>query len=222
MQRTRSHRRREDASDGGWSLIEIMVAMTLSAVAIALIAPILTTMTSVTNSANSVSNGSAQARQVMSQLSADIGSTTSNNVCFPASALATPPSSTCSSISASGTPQTSGYPLVVLSNVYGACTWYQWTVNSSGQLTQQSAAKGASSWSVAAPLLNPVSNTAAQTLFTYDTTNSLMNIQLVTKGSTTTSINGPTSGAKPNSQSVDLQTSVSLFTTSQSANAGSC
>jgi type II secretory pathway pseudopilin PulG len=206
----------KDSGDGGWSLIEVMVAMTVSAIAIALIAPVLTTVTNVTSSANSVTNGSAQARQTMDQMSADIGSTTSNNVCFPSAALTAPPSSTFSS---SGT---SGYPLVVLSNVYGSCTWFQWTVNASSQLTQQLAAKGASSWGSAVPLISPLTNASSQTLFNHDTTNSLMNIQVVTRGSTTTAVNGTTGSTKPNSQSVALETSVGLFTSSQSSGAGAC
>jgi prepilin-type N-terminal cleavage/methylation domain-containing protein len=205
---------RGEPGDRGYTLIEIMITLTLSAVAIALVAPILTTVTNVSSATNSVANGSAQARQAMSQLSADIGSATSNNVCFPSAALTVPPTSTCSSAG------TSGYPLVVLSNVYGTCTWFQWNVNSSSQLTQQSAARGATSWSPTTVLAGPVSNNSSQTLFSYDTTNSLMNIQLVLKGSTTTAVSAAT--AKPNSQSSDLQTSVALFTSSQSSGAGTC
>jgi len=205
---------RETREDRGYTLIEIMITLTLSAVAIALVSPILLTVTTVTSSTNSVANGSAQARQVMSQLSADIGSATANNVCFPAAALTAPPTSTCTSAG------TSGYPLVVLSNVYGACTWFQWTVNSSSQLTQQSAAKGATSWSPTTVLAGPVNNSSSEALFSYDTTNSLMNIQLALKGSTTTALSATT--AKPGSQSSDLETSVALFTSSQSSNAGTC
>jgi prepilin-type N-terminal cleavage/methylation domain-containing protein len=217
---SRLHRRRRrlgqhgEPGDGGFTLIEIMITLTLTALVIALVSPVLTTLTKVTSSTNSVANGSAQARQVMSQLSTDIGSATANNVCFPVAALTVPSTSSCSSVG------TSGYPLVVLSNVYGACTWFQWTVNSSSQLTQQSAARGATSWSPTTVLAGPVSNNSSQTLFSYDTTNSLMNIQIVLKGSTTTALSATTSQAA--SQSSDLQTSVALFTSSQSSNAGTC
>ena len=187
--------------------------------AIALISPVLTTVTTVTSSSNSVSNGSAQARSAIAQLSSDIGSATANNVCFPASVLATPPTATCSSLSATGTTKTSGYPLVVLSDAYGSCTWFQWTVNSSQQLMQQSAAKGATSWMRTAVLVAPLANNLSQTYFNYDTTNSLINIQLVLAGSTTSALAATTGTSR---QDVDLQTSVSLFTTAQSSSAGSC
>jgi hypothetical protein len=71
-------------------MIEILLSLTLATMAIALISPVLTTVTTVTSSSNSVSNGSAQARSAIAQLSSDIGSATANNVCFPASVLATP------------------------------------------------------------------------------------------------------------------------------------
>jgi prepilin-type N-terminal cleavage/methylation domain-containing protein len=224
MRRVETHFRRKqrERDDAGWSLIEIMVALTISAIAVVLIAPVLTTVVSVTNAANSSSNGNALARQAISQLSTDIGSTTTNNVCFPAAALTTPPTSTCSSINANGTPQTSGYPLVVLSDVYGTCTWYQWNLDASNHLTQQSAVKGATSWGATVPLVGAVINTSSQSLFNLDTTNSVMNIQLVLQGSTGTAVNGSTSGSQNGVQSVDLVTSVPLVTSTSSSNAGSC
>jgi hypothetical protein len=202
--------------------MEIMTALTISAVAIVLVAPILTAVISVSNGTDSSSNGNALARQAISQLTADIGSTTTNNVCFPTSVLTTPPTSTCSSTTSSGTTQTSGYPLVVLSNVYGTCTWYQWNLNSSNQLTQQSAVKGATSWSSAVPLVGAVVNTSSQSLFNLDTSNSVMNVQLVLQGSTGTAVNGSTSGNQTNVQTVDLETSVPMVTSTSSSKAGSC
>ena len=153
---------------------------------------------------------------MLQQLSSDIGSTTSANVCFPAAVLTAPPASTCSSVA------TSGYPLTVLSQVYGTCTWFQWNVNSSGQLTQQSALKGATTWSATVPLAVSLVNTVTPSLFTYDTTNTLMSIQLLVRGSTGTAVSASASATKQGVQTIDLQTSVSLYTTTLSPAAGSC
>jgi type II secretory pathway pseudopilin PulG len=207
--------RRTDRGDGGYTLIEIMVAMSLTALVLVLIFPVIATIGSVSSDTNSSANGTAQARQVLQQLSSDVGSANGNNVCFPTAVLSAPPTSAC--VSAGST----GYPLVILSNAYGTCKWYQWTVNSANQLTQQSAVKGATTWSAVAPLVGPVVNTTSQSLFSYDATNSVLNVQLVVQGSTGTSVAG-SSTAKANTQDVDLQTSITLYTTSASPPAGSC
>jgi hypothetical protein len=210
----RSRLRQRD--DTGLSLIELMTAMTITVVVLALLLPVLTTVTSVSSATNSSSNGTAQARLTLQQLSSDIGSATSASVCFPASALSSPPATVCSGAS------TSGYPLVVLSKVYGTCTWFQWTVSALGQLTQQSALKGASAWSAPVPLTGTLVNTVSPSLFTYDTTNSLVNIQLVVRGSSGTSLTALANAARNGAITVDLQASVVLYTTAQSAPAGSC
>jgi prepilin-type N-terminal cleavage/methylation domain-containing protein len=217
----RMRRRISRRSDAGMTLIELMTAMTLLAVALVLLVPVLTTVTSVTSATNSTANGTAQGRLVLQQLGSDIGSATSSNVCFPSAVLATPPTTTCSSV------QTSGYPLVVLSSVNSTatvpvCTWIQWNVNASNQLTQQSALKGATAWSSPVVLSNSVVNTASPSLFTFDTTNSLMNIQLLVRGANGTAFNAAAPSTRQGTQTIDLQTSVSLFTTSQSPAAGSC
>ena len=64
--------------------------MVITAVALALVIPVLTTVTTVTSSTNSGANGTAQARQVLQQLSSDIGSATAANVCFPAAVPVAP------------------------------------------------------------------------------------------------------------------------------------
>ena len=204
------------ADDRGWTLIELLVAMVITAVALALVIPVLTTVTTVTSSTNSGANGTAQARQVLQQLSSDIGSATAGNVCFPAAVLVTPPTTTCSGS------QTTGYPLVVLSRVYANCTWFQWNVNSSGQLVQQSAPRGGTAWSSAVALAGPLVNTVSPSLFTYDTTNSLMNIQLILRGATGTAAGASAPANRPGTQTTDFQTSVGLVTSAQSAAAGSC
>jgi prepilin-type N-terminal cleavage/methylation domain-containing protein len=209
-------RRRASQDDGGWTLIELMAAMAISAVAAVLVIPLLTTVTTVTSATNSTAASTAQARQILQQLSSDIGSATTANICFPAAALATPPTSTCTSV------QTSGYPLVVLSKVNGICSWFQWNVNASNQLTQQSAPKGAGAWSTTVPLTSSLVNTSSPTLFTYDTTNSLVNIQLVLRGATGTAGSAAVAANKVGAQTINVQTSVGLFSTTQSAAAGSC
>jgi prepilin-type N-terminal cleavage/methylation domain-containing protein len=208
------HRRAAGADDSGWTLVELLVAMAISAVAAVLVIPLLTTVTTVTSSTNSTANATAQARQVLQQLSSDIGSSTAANICFPAAALTVPPTTTCTST------QTSGTPLVVLSKVNGVCSWFQWTVTAANQLTQQSALKGATVWGATVPLATSLVNTVSPSPFTYDTTNSLVNIQLVLRGATGTS--GSTAAGKAGTQTVAVQTSAALLSTAQSPAAGSC
>jgi hypothetical protein len=50
----------------------------------------------------------------------------------------------------------------------------------------------------------------------------VMNVQLVLQGSTGTAVNGSTSGNQTNVQTVDLETSVPMVTSTSSSKAGSC
>jgi hypothetical protein len=72
------------------------------------------------------------------------------------------------------------------------------------------------------PLVGAVVNTSSQSLFNLDTSNSVMNVQLVLQGSTGTAVNGSTSGNQTNVQTVDLETSVPMVTSTSSSKAGSC
>ncbi len=219
---------RTTTNDSGYTLVEIMVTLTVMAVVLALIFPVLATVTSVTSATNSSSNANAEARNAMQQLTTDIGSTNANNVCFPsAGQLAV--STTCPS---GGT--TSGNTLRALSDVYGSCQWFQWTVDPTTstltQLTWPTTWTSASTTPVAVAVAGPVANvnSTLYPVFSMATTpisasspqtTSLVNIQLYLKGSTGTAVNAPryTNGA---TQYVFLQTSVSVLTSVLAA--GSC
>ncbi len=75
----RSPRDRED----GYTLIELLISMAVTALALTLLIPVIVTVSGVSNATGSSSNANAQARQALLQLSADVGSANSNNVCFP-------------------------------------------------------------------------------------------------------------------------------------------
>ena len=212
-----------DSPDDGFTLIELMVAMTITAITLALIFPVLNTVTRVMSSTNSASNASAYARDALLQLSADLGSTNYDNVCFPTAAQAL----VIGPCQYPDSGLTNGSTVRVLSNVDNSCKWIQWTVDPSttdstaGWLLQQSWAQGATTAAAAAPVVGPLANNfVTQPLFTLDTSNSVMHLQVYLKGSIGNAANAPNYSAQAGSQSVFVQTSVTLVQSSQPV--GSC
>jgi len=213
----------EDSPDGGFTLVELMVSLTITAMALTLVLPILTTVTTVISSTDSSSNASGYARDALLQLSSDLGSANFGNVCFPttAQALVIGP---CQ-YPDSGT--TSGSTVRVLSNVNNSCEWIQWSVDPSttdstaGWLLQQSWVNGATSAAAAGPVVGPLANDfATQPLFTLDTSNFVIHVQLYLKGSIGNAPSAANHSAQSGSQSVFVQTSVTLVQSSQPV--GSC
>jgi type II secretory pathway pseudopilin PulG len=242
----RLRQRATSERDEGWTLIELVTAMAITAVAMALVIPVLVTVTHVTNVSNSSSFASAQGRNAIRQLAADIGSANNNNECFPTLAYPGPPPN-----ASAGPPPTTdqadvigpcqvsplknGSILRVLSNVNNnpfsstGCTWFQWSVDNStdataGWLMQQSWPVGATTAAPAIPLAGPLALDAAgvnpngSPLFTLDSTGKIISVNLYIKGSTGNSSSAPAYSS--DSQAVFLQTSVNLILSTLAA--GQC
>ena len=220
--------------DEGWTVIELVSAMAITAVALALVIPVLVTVTHITNVSNSSSFASGQGRNAIRQLAADIGSANNNNECFPTLASVGPPATTDQAdvIGPCAYPDTAsknGSILRVLSNVNNnpfsstGCTWFQWRVDTSadataGWLMQQS-------WPVnwvpadgtppQVPLAGPLAldanglNPNGSPLFTLDSTGKIISVNLYVKGSTGNASSAPAHSS--DSQSVFLQTAVNLI-----------
>jgi prepilin-type N-terminal cleavage/methylation domain-containing protein len=226
--RARRHLRADSTNDAGYTLVEIMVTLAVMGVVLALIFPVVSSVTLVTSSTASSSNANAEARNSLEQLTADIGSTNANNVCFPSSSqLAV--STTCPNGGS-----TYGNTLRALSDVYGTCQWLQWTVNPTSSMLTQTA--WPTTWTAASPTPAPVNlagpvanvNSVLDPVFSMATTpvsasspltTSLVNIQLYVKGSTGTAPSASTY-SNTGTQYVFLQTSVSVLTSALAA--GSC
>ncbi len=211
---TTARRRAASRGDGGWSLVELMASMAVTAMGLTLIVPVLLTVFNVTNNANSTSNGNAQARVALQQLSADVGSANANNVCFSSSATVVAPF--CSSA------LTSGNTLRALSNVNGSCQWMQWTV-SNNELTQQvwpTTWTSASGQPAATPIMGPIVTSGQPSIFSFNATGLVVNIQVTVQGSNGISGVGASSTASNGSLGTTLQSAVSLPNSSQTA--GSC
>lgn len=207
--------------DGGYTLIELLISMSVTALALTLVVPVIITTGSVSNATGSSSNANAQARQALLQLSADVGSANSNNVCFP------PTGQTAVSVTCP-TGATSGNTMRVLSSVYSAsstsptCKWFQWTI-ANNELNQQS---WPSTWTSSngtppvVPVIGAVNTTGAPSVFSLNTTGLIVNIQITLQGSAAIGGSGARTTAGANSQPVTLQSAVSLFSSSLAA--GSC
>jgi type II secretory pathway pseudopilin PulG len=211
-------RRGAAAPDGGWSLVELMAAMAITAVGLVLLVPVLVTVGNVTNSTNSSSNANAQARQTMQQLSADIGSANSNNVCFPTNVTVGTGPSFCSSSVSGGT---SGNTLRALTNVNGSCQWMQWTLAGNNELTQQA---WPTSWSggtqpTAVPVMGPISGNP-NAIFSFNTNGLVVSIQVTVQGSSRIAGDSPSATAATNSQPITLQSAISLLNSTQTS--GTC
>jgi prepilin-type N-terminal cleavage/methylation domain-containing protein len=205
-------RSQDDSLDAGFTLIELMTAMLISSIAMALIVPVFLTMTNLTSTSVSTSNATAQARQALAQLNSDMSSANSNNICFP------PAGQTAVSVQCPAGAN-SGSTVRVLSNVFNTCRWIQWTVTNS-ELTEQT---WLPSWTsslptpAAVPLVGPVNTSSSLgSIFSLNTTGSLLAVQLTLQGSTT-SAGGASSTNRLGSQQVTLQSSISLFTSTQAA-----
>jgi Tfp pilus assembly protein PilW len=187
-----------------------MAAMLISSVVMVLVVPAFLTVTNLTSTSISTSNATAQARQALAELNSDVSSTSSNNICFP------PAGQTAVSVQCpAGT--NSGNTVRVLSNVFNTCRWIQWTVTNN-ELTEQT---WLPSWTssqatpVAIPLVGPVNTTASLgSVFSLNTTGSLLAVQLTLQGSTTLA-GGVSTTNRLGSQPVTLQSSISLFTSTQ-------
>jgi type II secretory pathway pseudopilin PulG len=215
-------RRREQAGDGGWTLIELMIAMVVTALALTVALPVLVSVNYVVNSGTSSSNAAAQARNGLRQLTTDITSANANNVCIPSAptTMAVCPSGGI----ASGT----GSTLRVLTNLNNVCKWVQWQVTS-GTLTQESWPATSITGAVTAtpvPVVNGVvNNSSTQPVFTLTGSTSYVAIWLVVRGSTGTAAALPTTAntsAYTGSQTVTLQTSASVLPASAATPSGAC
>jgi prepilin-type N-terminal cleavage/methylation domain-containing protein len=121
-------RRRARSDSSGFTLVELVVAMALTLVVVALLPRILETTMTATSSAQGTATGAAQAELAIQNLDAQVAS--ASQVCLPTQ-LTDP---------TSGTPVTvtSGFALRV-EQVESATTdqWEQWEVNTSSGLLQE-------------------------------------------------------------------------------------
>ena len=213
--------RREQGADAGWTLIELLIAMAVTALALTVVLPVLVSVNYVVNSGTSSSNAAAQARNGLRQLTTDISSANANNVCIPSSptTMAVCPSGGI----ASGT----GSTLRVLTNLNNVCTWVQWQVTS-GSLTQQSWPAASVSGTVTAtpvPVVRGVVNSTTPPVFTLTSSNSFVAIELVVRGSTGAATAIPSTAntsASSGSQTVTLETSASVLPASSATPSGAC
>jgi len=235
VERLRSRCRR--ARDEGFTLVEVLVAMVVTAISLVLIVPIFSSVTEVYANSNSSANASGQARNVLRQVAADVSSSNSNNVCFPTAAQAvTTTMPTCdpniieipipNTTPVVYTKPTTGQYLRVLSNVDNTCQWIQWSVDPTTQkLVQQtwpkSSATEPSGWASPVSLVGYVApNVDGQNLFTLDTSGLLVTVEVTLQGSVGNSANGTDFSTAHGSQAVELSSSVGLVKSSQPQ--GSC
>jgi len=123
-------RRKAGGDSSGFTLIELVVSMTLVLVVVSLLPSILSTTTTATSSAQSVVAGAAQAELAMQNLDTQVAS--ASQMCLPTQLTAPQ----------SGTPLTaaSGFALRI-EQVTSASTstwrWEQWEVNTTSGLLQE-------------------------------------------------------------------------------------
>lgn len=218
MTRLARHTDERESDEGGWSIVEAMITIAITMVAMAMVLPTVAVALSITESSAGTANAGTSVRSFMQLATFEIGSTNSDNICFPAAATAGV-SDTCPP-----SKSTNGSTIRILTDAAGHCRWVQFTENTKKQLTEQTwkttwtTAQGTPATVVEATGVE--NNPSSQPIFTLDTSNLVVHVQLELGGFGSAATRNSRAAVTTDRASAFMQTSVQVVSSNEPA--GSC